>query len=45
MIYSCFIEKSSVCIKKDIGKQTGFIKLTMTGLKVMLFFKKYVYFI
>jgi len=40
MIYSCFIVKSSICIKKDIAKQTGLIKLTMTGLKTMQFFRK-----
>ena len=43
MIYSCFIEKSSICIKKDIAKQTGFTKLTMTGLKPMFIFGKNVY--
>ena len=43
MIYSYSIEKSSICIKKDIAKQTGFTKLTMTGLKTMQFFRKYVY--
>ena len=40
MIYSCIIENSSDCIKKHIEKQTGFTKLTMTGLKIMLFFRK-----
>ena len=40
MIYSYSIEKSSIYIKKDIAKQTGFTKLTMTGLKTMLFFRK-----
>ena len=40
MIYSCFKEKSAKCIKKDIEKQTGFTKLTKTGLKIMLFFRK-----
>ena len=40
MIYSYYIEKSSICIKKDIAKQTGFTKLTMTGLKTMQFFRK-----
>ena len=40
MIYSYFIEKSSICIKKDIVNQTGFTKLTTTGLKAMLFFRK-----
>lgn len=43
MIYSCFIEKTSIRIKKDTAKQTGFTKLTMTGLKTMLFFRKNVY--
>ena len=40
MIYGCFTKKSSLCIKKGITKQTGFTKLTMTGLKIMLFFGK-----
>ena len=40
MIYGCFIEKSSICMKKYIAKQTGFSKLTMTGLKTMHFFRK-----
>ena len=40
MIYSYSIEKSSICIKKDIAKQTGFTTLTMPGLKTMLFFRK-----
>ena len=43
MIYRCFLEKPSICIKKDIAKQTGFTKLTMTGLKIMLFFSKIEY--
>ncbi len=40
MIYSCFVEKSSICIKKYTAKQTDLTKLTMTGLKTMLFFRK-----
>ena len=40
MIYDYFIEKLSMCIKKGIAKQTGFTKLTRTGLKTMLFFRK-----
>ena len=38
MIFSCFIKKSSICLKNDIVKQTGLTKLTMTGLKIMRFF-------
>ena len=34
MIYSYSIEKSSICIKKDIAKQTGFTKLTMRCLRL-----------
>ncbi len=40
MIYSYFIEKLSICIKKDNAKQTGFTKLTITGLKTMSIFRK-----
>lgn len=40
MIYICFTKKSSICIKKGIAKQTGFTKLTKTGLKIMQFFRK-----
>ena len=40
MIYSFFIKKPSICLKKGIAKQTGFTKLTITGLKIMPFFRK-----
>ncbi len=33
-------KKLSLCTKKDISKQTGFTKITMTGLKIMQFFRK-----
>ena len=38
MIYSYFMKKSSECIKKYTVKQTGITKLTITSLKIMLFF-------
>ena len=40
MIYRCLIKKSSMYIKKDKAKQTGFTNLTITGLKIMSFFDK-----
>ncbi len=40
MILQFLYENLSICIKKTKDKQTGFTKLTKTGLIVMLFFKK-----
>lgn len=40
MIYICFIKNRQLALKKAIAKQTGFTKLTKTGLIVMLFFRK-----
>lgn len=40
MIYISFTKNYQYAIKKGIGKQTGFTKLTITGLKIMLFFNK-----
>ncbi len=40
MIYGFFMTKTSIYIKKYIAKQTGLTKLTMSGLKIMLFFRE-----
>ncbi len=40
MIYCYFTKNLSECTKKELGKQTGFVKLIMTGLKIMLSFRK-----
>ena len=40
MIYGLYVKNHQCALKKYIAKQTGFTKLTMTGLKIMLFFRK-----
>ncbi len=40
MIYKYLMKKSTMYTKKHIVKQTGFTKLTMTGLKTVLFFRR-----